>query len=428
MRSRTLACAAQFMVVLDVSVVNVALPAVRSSLGFSDADLHWVVNAYALAHAGLLLLGGRLGDVLGRRAALVGGVGLFTAASAVGGMADSAALLVAARAAQGLGAAVVTPTTLAIVASGRGAGRTRALAAWTAVATAGGTAGVLVGGLLTETLGWRSTLLVNVPVGVVALWWARGLPRERDGAARVDVLGAVMATTGLGALGYGISRDWVVAAAGAGLIGAFAVWQTRARAPLVPPGVARTRSVAVGNVVVLLAGAALNPMWFYLALAMRDELGLGPLGTGLGLLPHTVLGVVVGVRLTPWLLDRFPARPLVVIGALTAAAGFVWQSALDPGAGYWAGIAGPAVVIALGSGLLNTPLTATALAGVRPADTGAASGLLATAKQTGAGLGLAAIASSTTDYGAAFLAIAAILAAASAGALFLPAAREAEPR
>ncbi|WP_027942644.1 MFS transporter [Amycolatopsis taiwanensis] len=438
-----LSCAAQFMVVLDVSVVNVALPAIQSSLGFDAVDLQWVVNAYAVVFAGFLLLGGRLADVWGRRRVFLAGLAGFTAASLVGGLAYTAGLLATARAVQGLGAAVLAPATLTALTTAfpDGARRTRALAAWTALGVAGGTAGNLLGGALTEFLTWRATLLINVPVGVLALVaGVKLLPVDtgRESRPRLDIPGAVAVTLGLAALSYGLSRfadgGLAVAALGVGItaLAGFVLIERRTTgAPLIPLRLFSSRTIMVGNVVMLLAGACLNPMWYFLALSMQNVLHYSALQTGLGFLPHTLLSIMVGTWLTPWLMRFTPHRLLIAGGALVAAGGFGWQSALTPGSGYLAGIAGPAVLIALGSGLLNTPLTTTVTAGIDSADAGAASGLMNTTKQAGAALGLAALvmAAGTPDtapehlataYGHAFALIAAILTAAAVATFALP--------
>lgn len=434
-----LVCVAQFMVVLDVSVVNVALPSIQQSLGFTPASLQWVVNAYALPFAGFLLLGGRLADLLGRTRVFLAGLTLFTAASLAGGLATSPEVLIAARAAQGLGAAVLSPATLTMLTTSfpEGPRRTRALATWTAIGLAGGTAGNLAGGLLTEFLSWRWTLLINVPVGAVVMLATVRLPRgdRSPHRRRLDVPGAVLATAGLATLTYGVSRaqdhGWAAAdvlaalTAGVLLLAAFAVIETRvAREPLLPLRLLRLRTVSLGNAAMLLAGACLNPMWYFLTLSMQHVLHYSPLLTGLGFLPHTVVAIVVGVRLTPWLLRRIRARTLIATGALIAAAGFAWQSALTADSGYLAGILGPALVFSLGAGLLNTPLTTVVTSGVPQDDAGAASGLMNTAKQFGAALGLAVLVTATgnatghaASYGHAF---AAALAAVAALAVALP--------
>ncbi|MEV1004523.1 MFS transporter [Nonomuraea sp. NPDC050202] len=441
-----LVCAAQFMVVLDVSVVNVALPSIQDALAFDARHLMWVGNAYALVFGGFLLLGGRLADLYGHRRVLTAGLGLFTAASLAGGLAGTAGMLIGARAAQGLGAAVLAPVTLTIVTTAfpEGTRRTRAIATWTAVSLAGGTAGNIVGGVLTEYLSWRWIMLVNVPIGLACLAAARLLPPGpvRRAAPRLDLLGGALATGGLAALAYGLDGVPAFFLAGTVMVGLFVVVEARlARAPLVPPDLVRPRAVWLGNLAMLLAGACLNPMWYFLTLSMQRVLGYGPLQTGLAFLPHTLLTMLVGLRLTPWLMRRADDRLLITAGALIGAAGFLWQSRIAPGDSYLAAILGPAVLISLGGGLLNTPLTVTVTAGVAAADAGAASGLMNTAKQLGGALGLAVLVALTSGradepagpahaqalaggYGTAFAIIAAVLAVVGVVAFALPPRRD----
>ncbi|MFS2293599.1 MAG: MFS transporter [Actinomadura sp.] len=418
-----LACTAQFMVVLDVSVVNVALPSVQADLAIAPADLQWIVNAYALTFGGLLLLGGRLADLYGLRRTVIAGLALFTLASLAGGLAEDPWTLIAARAFQGAGAAVLAPATLTMLTTTFDEDlRPRVLAAWTAVGLAGGTAGNLIGGVLTDALSWRWVLLINVPVGALALLPTRLLANVRSKGRRLDVPGATLATAGVAALTYGITRDWNAPALTCGIAAlvAFTVLQSRSRTPLLPLRLLRIRTVAVGNVTMLLAGACLNPMWFFLTLSMQNVLHYSPLQTGLAFLPHTLLTMAVALHVTPRLMERAAGRTLIVTGALIAAAGFLWQSRLAPGDGYLTGILGPAVLISAGAGLLNTPLTNAVTTGVPDHDAGAASGLMNTTKQTGAALGLAALVTLTTTNGHAFTAIAILLVAAALTACGLP--------
>ncbi|EHR52192.1 arabinose efflux permease family protein [Saccharomonospora marina XMU15] len=433
MRALAAVCMAQFMVVLDVSIVNVALPRIETALGLDVTASHWVVNAYTLVFAGLLLLGGRVADLYGHKRTLLAGLALFSTASLVGGLAGGQETLVAARAAQGLGAAVLAPATLTVVGTAfEGAARTRALAIWTGVGLAGGTAGNLVGGLLTQTVSWRAVLLVNVPIGVVAAWLARCLPCDRARTRpRLDLPGAALAVAVLVCGTFGLARagthGWSDPATVTALLACgcalalFVPVQTRwASHPLIPPRLLAHGQVARGNVIALVAGACLSPMWFFLAFSMQQVLQLGPLLTGLGFLPHTLLAIVFGVVVTPRLLHRVRGHTLLGVGALVAAAGFVWQSRLTPESGYLVGVLGPAVLIGVGSGLLNTPVTLAATSGVPRADAGAASGLLNTTKQVGAVLGLAVLttvaqpafagpADLARGYGRAFAAMAAAL-------------------
>jgi EmrB/QacA subfamily drug resistance transporter len=448
-----LACVGQAMVVLDVSVVNVALPTIQQALGFDPVDLQWVANAYTLVFGGLLLVGGRLADVRGRRWIFLAGLGLFTAASLAGGLATDSAMLVAARAVQGLAAAALAPVTLTVLTTTypEGAARTRALAIWTAVSIAGGAGGNLLGGVLTEFTSWRSILLINVPIGAAALAVAvRRLPDQRTHAslALLDLPGALAAVTGLVALTYGISRasthGWTDPVTLAALclavlaIAVFALIETRhAGMPLLPPALLVHRGVSLGNVAMLLAGAGFQvPMWYFLTLYMQNVLGYSALQAGIGFLPHTLLTLAVGLRVTPWLMRRVNHRTLVAAGASLAAIGFWWQSLITVHSTYLTGVLGPAILIATGGGLFNTPLTSTAVSDVHNSDAGAASGLMNTAKQVGGALGLSALIALAADplqhtasalvtgYRHAFLAMSILLALTAAITPLLPIRRD----
>ena len=447
----TLACLGEFMVVLDISVVNVALPSIQASLGFDPVNLQWIVNGYALVFAGFLLLGGRLADLYGRKRIFVLGLALFSAASLVGGLASTPGMLVAARAVQGLGAAVLTPATLTILTTtfAEGPQRNRAVAIWVAVASAGGAVGNIVGGGLTQFLSWRWILLVNVPIGalliLLAVVFLTADHRARQ-EQRLDVPGAIVATVGIASLTYAITRTETlglrepitVSALALGIVAlvAFVLVEARfARSPLIPPRLFRVRMISVGNVAMLLAGACFMPMWYFLTLSMQNVLHYGPLQTGFGFLPHTLVTIVVGARLTPWMMDYIDSRTLIIVGALVAAAGFLWQSFITADSNYLYGILGPAVLISVGGGLLNTPITTTVTSGTSESDAGAASGLMNTTKQVGGALGLAVLVAITAnhiqtpaalaaDYGRAFLTIAVILVVVAVVSLALPARKD----
>ncbi|AEW98060.1 MULTISPECIES: MFS transporter [Streptomycetaceae] len=432
-----LACTANFLVLFDVSVMTVALPSIQADLGFTPTGLQWVVSAYALAFAGLLLLGGRLADLYGHRRVFVGGLAVFTAASLTGGLAGTPATLIAARAAQGTGAAVLAPLALTMVTTGfpEGPPRTRALTVWTAVSLVGGACGNMLGGVLTQYLSWRSVLLVNVPVGLPILLFARrvlarpAVPRRR---VRLDLPGAVLATAASTLLTLGVaeadSHAWSAPGTALPLLGgvlalaAFVVVETRfAAAPLIPPRLFGLPGIGWGNLAMLLAGASQVPLWYFLTLTMQDVLHYSAAQTGLGFVPHAVVMLLVGLRLIPWLMRRVQARVLIAAGALIAALGFWWQSAVTPDSDYVTGILGPAVAISFGGGLVSTPLTTTVTSGVRSADAGAASGLMNTTRQFGGAFGLAMVVTLTASdtggtpaalaagYRAAFQAIAMIL-------------------
>ncbi|MGC3002622.1 DHA2 family efflux MFS transporter permease subunit [Streptomyces sp. G35A] len=397
-----LACAGQFLVVLDISVVNVALPSLRTGLGLDERGLQWVVNAYAIAFAGFMLLGGRAGDLYGRKRMFLVGLALFTLASLAGGLAQEGWQLLLARAAQGLGAAVLAPSTLTIVTSTvpEGAARARAIATWTAVGAGGGAAGGFVGGVLVDALSWRWVLLINVPVGALVLagaarWLAEG--RAGDGR-RLDLPGALLVTAGLGTLAFGISQTeaegWTAAAtlvplcAGLALVALFLAVEARAKAPLMPLGLLRLRSVASANAAMFLSGAAMFCMWFFMTLYAQNVLGYTPLEAGLALVPSS-LAVVLGSKIAPRLMRTAGARAVAVLGTLVAVAGFGWQSAMTADGTYLTTIMFPGILMMLGAGLAGTPLAALATSGAAPEEAGLVSGLVNTSRTMGGSLGLA---------------------------------------
>ncbi|MEA2457050.1 MAG: hypothetical protein QOC95_22, partial [Thermoleophilaceae bacterium] len=322
-----LACVAQFMVILDVSVVNVALPSIRDGLGFSATGLQWVVNAYTLTFAGFLLLGGRAADLLGRRRVFIGGLVLFSAASLVGGLAGSQGMLIGARAVQGLGGAIISPASLAIITTtfSDGAQRNKALGAWGAMGGAGGAFGVLLGGVLTDLLSWQWILFINVPIGVAAAlltprFVAEG--RARAGARNFDLAGALSVTLGLVAIvfaivrtevnGWGSAQTIVVLGAGLALIALFLAIEGRfATRPLMPLRIFRSRPLSSANAIVFLLGAGMFGMWFFVSLYLQQVLGYSPLKAGLAFLPMT-LTIIVGSMVASRLTRRFGVKPLLV--------------------------------------------------------------------------------------------------------------------
>ncbi|MFE7165965.1 DHA2 family efflux MFS transporter permease subunit [Streptomyces sp. NPDC057616] len=397
-----LACAGQFLVVLDVSVVNVALPSMRTDLGLSAQGLQWVVNAYAIAFAGFMLLGGRAGDLYGRKRMFLVGLALFTLASLGGGLAQEGGQLLVARAVQGLGAAVLAPSTLTILTSAvpEGAARARAIATWTAVGAGGGAAGGLVGGALVDGLSWRWVLLINVPVGAVVLAGSlRWLAESRNGGGRrLDLPGAVLVTAGLATLAYGISqteaRGWTAAAtlvplaAGLAMIGLFLLVESRTAAPLMPLGLFRVRSVSSANAAMFLSGSAMFCMWYFMTLYAQNVLGYSPLEAGLALVPSS-LAVLLGSKSAPRFMPLLGARNVAALGAVVAAAGFGWQSAMTPQGNYLTEIMFPGILMMLGAGLMATPLAALATSGAAPGEAGLVSGLINTSRTMGGSLGLA---------------------------------------
>lgn len=397
-----LACAGQFLVVLDVSVVNVALPSMRADLGLSPQGLQWVVNAYAIAFAGFMLLGGRAGDLYGRKRMFLVGLALFTAASLGGGLAQEGGQLLVARAVQGLGAAVLAPSTLTILTSAvpEGAARARAIATWTAVGAGGGAAGGLVGGALVDGLSWRWVLLINVPVGALVLAGStRWLVESRNGdGRRLDLPGALLVTAGLGTLAYGISQTeaegWTAAAtivplaAGLALIALFLVVEARTAAPLMPLGLFRVRAVSSANAAMFVNGSAMFCMWFFMTLYAQNVLGYTPFEAGLALVPSS-LAVLLGSKSAPRFMPVFGARNVAVLGTLLAAVGFAWQSMMTPEGNYVTEIMFPGILMMLGAGLTATPLAALATSGAAPGEAGLVSGLVNTSRTMGGSLGLA---------------------------------------
>jgi EmrB/QacA subfamily drug resistance transporter len=417
-----IACVGQFMVVLDVSIVTVALPSIGRDLHYTASGLQWVVNAYVLTFAGFLLLGGRAADLFGRRRVYLFGMGLFTLASLAGGLATDAAWLTAARAVQGVAGACLSPATLTIIVTTfSGDRRTRALGIWSAVAGAGGAAGAILGGVLTSALGWRWVLFVNIPIGVAAtaaaLAWlpeSRGHQGAGQPRPRLDVAGAVAVTAGLGTLVYAIvgteTHPWgsvttlSLLGVAAVLLAGFAVIELRlASAPLMRFSLFRSRSVSGANLVMFLVGAAFFSMWYFLSLYLQNVLGFSALKTGLAFLPMGIT-IIIGAQASSRILPRTGVRPLLLTGTVVAAGGFAWLSAISPDSSYWTHVFGPGCLIALALGLLFTPLAAAATAGVAFTDAGLASGVLNTSRQIGGSLGLAVLATIATDEARAALA------------------------
>lgn len=413
-----LACTAQFMVVLDVSIVNVALPAMDADLHLGPDGLQWVVNGYVLTGAGFLLLGGRAADLYGRRRVFIVGLALFALASLVGGAATTPGLLVAARAAQGLGAAIISPATLTILTTSfaEGAYRSKAIATWGAIGAVGGAAGAIVGGLLTHTLSWRWILLINVPIGIVAIVIAlRHLAESRDaGRRRLDLAGAITVTLGLTALEYGLVRThdngWVSAHAlvpmGSGLVllGVFVLLQARfAKDPLMPLRIFKVRSVTGANLVQLLLGSAGFAVWYFLSLYMQQVLGYNPIEAGLAFIPLS-FAIVVASKTTPRLVRRLGFRPLLAFGALVSTAGFLWQAQATADSGFVTGVLLPGMLITGGMGLNFAPLAMAATTGVARGEEGLVSGILNSSRQVGGSLGLAALVTLATAHTASLVA------------------------
>jgi len=432
------------MVILDVSIVNVALPSVQRDLGFTDTGLAWVVNGYVLAFAGFMLPGGRAADLFGHRRMLVAGLGLFCLASLVAGLANSPEMLVAARAAQGLGGAMLAPATLAVINTcfPEGPERARAFGAWSASGGVGGMVGAVAGGVLTTGLSWRWVFLINVPIGVVLVVVAMSSLTARAGRREsLDLAGALTGTAGLASLIYGVmqtaghawgsARVLVPALAGVFLMAAFLVVEKRfATAPMMPLRLFTNRRVAVSDAMLLLFGGIAIAMWFFSSLFMQNVLGYGALGAGLGQTPAAVTFVVVARFAAGWL-GRTGVRPLVLTGCGCFVAGFGWLSQSGAGCHYASGVLGPTLLVAVGIGLVFPTLMASATADVEPNDAGVAGGLANAAVQVGGSIALgvyatAAAASSSpgapaSGYGLVF-GLAAGVALAIAAVSLLPAA------
>ncbi|MGY1602224.1 MFS transporter [Geodermatophilus sp. SYSU D00815] len=400
-----IACAAQFIAVLDTSIVNVALPPMQESLGLSPTGLQWVVSSYTLTFAGFLLLGGRLGDLFGRKRAFLGGLLLFAVASLAGGLAQEGWQLVAARFVQGLGGAVLVPTTLSLVTTGFAdpRARARALSLLTAAAASGSALGGVIGGLLTGLLSWRWVLFVNVPLGavlaVVAAWALTGRSPDHT-RGRLDLPGSVSVTAAtallVSAVILGEERGWtsgpaLACLAGALLLGAlFVVAERRAAEPVVPLSVLRVRPVTVANSLTALTGGVLPAMMFFLVLYLQQVLGLDPLTAGLVLAPGAV-GIALGARLSSRAIERLGPRRLFQLGTLLAAGALVWLARIDGGGSYWWDVVVPMTLAMAGFGAAGLPLTVTATTGLGPGRAGLASGLLSTSRQVGGAVGLAAL-------------------------------------
>ena len=409
-----LLCLAQFIVVLDASIVNVALPSIGEALDFSESNLAWVVNAYVIAFGGFLLLGGRAADLLGRRRVFMAGLAVVGIASLAAGFAATQGQLIAARAAQGLGAAIVSPAALSIITSlfQDGAERNKALGVWGAVAGSAGAAGVLLGGILTEYLGWEWVLWVNVPVAAIALAFTPGLiPESRSESAtrHFDAAGAVSVTAGLSLLayafldasesGWGSTKIVSLLAGSAALIAIFVAIELRSKAPLVPFRIFRLRTLTGANIVGLLLGASLFSMFYFISLYMQQVLGYSAIHAGLSYLPLAVT-IIVAAGIGGQLVTRFGFKPILAAGMAFVAIGLVWWSQISVGGSFLADILGPSLLAAAGLGFGFVTSTIAAVAGVDQREQGLASGLINTSQQIGGALGLAVlstIATSRTD-------------------------------
>jgi EmrB/QacA subfamily drug resistance transporter len=408
-QSRQLAAAlvvistAQLMVVLDATVVTVALPSIQRALHFSTANLQWIVTAYTLTFGGLLLLGGRLGDVFGRRRMFIFGLVVFSAASFAGGLATNSAWLITARAVQGVGGAIAAPTALALIGDTfpEGPARTRATGIYAAMSGAGGAVGLLLGGILTDFASWRWVLFINAPIGVLVVLAApRVLKKSAPQGGKLDLPGAFFATTGMTALVYGLVRapgdGWANAitltalAAGGVLLIAFTLTELHSTHPMLPLRLLTDRNRTASYLVMLSLTASIFAVSFFLTLFLQTAKGYSPLKTGLAFLPFTVV-IAATSQAVAKLLTRVHPRVFVSSGPLLGAIGLLWLSRLHPNSTYTGAVLGPLVVLALGLGFAFVPLVLGATSGVQPADMGVASAVLNTSQQVGGTLGLAVL-------------------------------------
>ncbi|MBO2445657.1 MFS transporter [Actinomadura barringtoniae] len=393
----------QLVLVVDASIVNIALPSIQSGLHFSDAGLSWVVNAYTLAFGGLLLIGGRAGDLLGHRRVFVAGVAVFTVASLAGGFALTPGWLLAARAAQGVGAALAGPGTLALIATTfeDGPRRARALAVFSVVASAGMVAGLVLGGLLIAWTSWRSVMFVNVPIGVAIVLLAPRVLRETAGKdGRFDIAGALTCTLGSTLLVYGFVRaaehGWsggLTAGAFGGaavLLTLFPAIEARAEQPIMPLRLFADRDRVGAFLMRLLLTSAMSGMLFFLTLYVQKVLGYGPLATGFGFLPTTI-ALIAASRAVPRLLPRYGPQPIMAAGAVLCVAGMVWLTQISATSSYAAMILGPVLLFGAGTGLVAVAATFVAMSSVEAGESGATSALLQSMQQIGGSLGVAVL-------------------------------------
>jgi EmrB/QacA subfamily drug resistance transporter len=411
-------CMGQFMVVLDATVVNVALPSIQADLGFSDSSLQWVVNAYTLFFGGFLLLGGRMADLIGRRTLFLAGIGVFSIASLLNGLAQSEEMLIGARALQGLGGALLSPAALAVITTTfeEGSDRTKALSAWAAIASGGSAAGLLLGGVLTELLSWEWIFFINVPIGIAIVFAAmRLVPNSRvaGGTRHFDVAGAVSVTAGLVLLVYAIvkAEDWgwgsvdtlSLAALAFALLASFIWIERRSPSPLVRLSLFRMRSLAVANGVFLLIIGGLFAMFFFASLYLQNILEYSALTTGVAFLPVTA-GIMIGAMAAQQLVRRVGVLAVMRTGMVVAAAGLGVLAATTSVDGSYLGVLAGLLPMSIGMGATFVSLTLVATTGVEADDAGLASGVFNTAQQVGGALGLAVLSTLANDRTAGILA------------------------
>ncbi|MFG3600887.1 MFS transporter [Micromonospora chersina] len=405
---------AQFMVIMDTSIIGVALPRIQADLGFSPENLSWVFNAYVVAFGGLLLLGGRLSDLLGARRMFAAGWSILLIGSAAAGLADSVAVELAARAVQGAGAALIAPSALTLLMmlfGGEPRQLTRALALYGAAAPAGGTAGVFLGGVITEYISWPWVFYINIPIAALALLATPALmPAGGTRRGSLDAVGALTVTVGLGAAVYGVVRapevgwasgqTWLVLAGAVVALAAFVALQASRREPLMRLSIFRAPNLAAANIAQLLLGAAWIPMWFFLNLYLQQVLGYRAFPSGAALLPMTILIMIGMIALAPRAIARFGPKPMVVTGLAILAVGLGWLALVRPDGTFTVDVLPASLVAALGMSLAFIPSLGTAISSARPEEGGLASGIVNTSYQVGSALGLAAMTAVASSAGA----------------------------
>ncbi len=406
-KALALLCAAQFIVILDTSIIGVALPAIQADVGFTDEGLSWIFNAYVIAFGGLLLLGGKLADVFGARRIFLWGFALLTAASALAGLASHQAVLLTGRALQGVGAALIAPAALTILMrlfGGQPVELGKAFGFWGASAAAGGTAGVFLGGVITEWMSWSWTFLINLPLGLAVLVAGPSVLRALPGTkGKIGTLDSALVTGAIVAAVYAIVTGehvgWLVPQT-LGLLGlaivmlvAFLGLQAGSKAPLLPLRIFRAPGLAAGNLVMALLGAAWIPLWFFLNLYLQTVLNLSAFGSGLALLPMTLVIMVMMVGLTGPLIGRFGVKPVLVTGLVALTVALALFSALPADGTFLVNVLPVSLLAAVGMSLAYIPVTMTGMGGAAPQDTGLASGLINTTYQVGSALGLAVMVS-----------------------------------
>ena len=396
----TVIAATQLMVILDATIVNIALPHIATALDLSTTNLSWVINAYTLTFGGLLLLGGRIGDILGRRGTLITGVLLFAGASLLGGLSTEPWMLLSARALQGMGGAIASPTALALITTNfaEGPARNRAFGVFSAVAGAGGAIGLLAGGMLTSWLSWRWVLFVNVPIGIaIALLAPLYINDSERHPGKFDIPGALTSTIGMVSLVYGFIRasqdgwsdPWTLGAFGLAvvLLCSFLLIESRAEQPITPLKMFRDRNRSGSYGIMLCLAAAMFSIFFFVTLFVQDVLGYSPLRAGVSFLPIS-FAIIIAAQIAARLQTRFGAKPFLIIGSLLITSGIAWFTRIDTGTSYLSGVLEPTLLFGFGMGCIFVPIMLTAVAGVAPQETGSAAGLLNTTQQLGGSLGL----------------------------------------